>query len=367
MADTVKAEVFGRRNITLVRQGQKQTLDLLKFYRTGDDTQNPYLRDGDVIIVNPVRAVITLEGSFNKAGDYEFRSGDTLKDMLDLALGVTEEADLRHVMLYSYPDSDNEFVKTGLDLSGYPEVNSTVLKLQLKAGDRVLIPANAEFRKAYKVHVTGKVKMPGMYYINDKTTAYDLLAMCGGPTKEADLGSSFAFNRLVSEHYDPDFTRLSKLAYAQMTWLEYSYMRTQTRQLKGRYSLDLDKCWSSQGREANLLLKDGDEIFVPEIINGVWVAGQVKSPGLVTWNKDLKWKDYLASAGGFANNRKLQGTRIIRVHSGNWIKPTDKVQINPGDVIFVPDKEERYLWDDIKDVVLFTSQILTIFIAIKSF
>jgi protein involved in polysaccharide export with SLBB domain len=209
--------------------------------------------------------------------------------------------------------------------------------------------------------------MPGLYYVNDNTTLYDLMVMCGGPTKEADLNNSFVYNRLVSENYDPDFDRLSRYSYNQMTWLEYSYLRTKTRQLKGKYSINLKKCWDSQGKDANLVLRDGDELFVPELINGVWVAGQVRYPGLVTWDKNLKWKDYLESAGGYANNRKSQGTRIIRVHSGNWIKPTDKVQINPGDIIFVPDKEERYLWDDIKDVVLFTSQILTILIALRTF
>jgi hypothetical protein len=77
----------------------------------------------------------------------------------------------------------------------------------------------------------------------------------------------------------------------------------------------------------------------------------------------MKWKDYLASAGGYANNRKLQGTRIIRVHSGNWVKPTDNIKLNPGDIIFIPDKEERYFWADFKDFILVASQLITIVLA----
>jgi protein involved in polysaccharide export with SLBB domain len=131
--------------------------------------------------------------------------------------------------------------------------------------------------------------------------------------------------------------------------------------------MDISKCWTSEGRDANLVLRNGDELYVPEILNGVWVAGQVRNPGLVTWDKDMKWKDYIVSSGGFANNRKAQGIRIIRVNSGNWIKPTDKITINPGDIIFVPDKEERYTWDYVKDALLVASQLLTIFVVIKSF
>jgi protein involved in polysaccharide export with SLBB domain len=315
----------------------------------------------------PPAATVTLQGSVRRPGDYEFKEGDTLRDILDLALGALEDADLKKIMLFRYRDNFIDFDRLELDVYDYPGRAGDFLSKELRPGDRILVPSNSEFRKAYKVQVTGKVKMPGLYYVDDHTTLYDLLVMCGGPTKEADLNNSFVYNRLVSENYDPDFDRLSRYSYNQMTWLEYSYLRTKTRQLKGKYSINLEKCWESQGKDANLVLRDGDELFVPELINGVWVAGQVRYPGLVTWDKNLKWKDYLESAGGYANNRKTQGTRIIRVHSGNWIKPTDKVQINPGDIIFVPDKEERYLWDDIKDVVLFTSQILTILIALRSF
>jgi len=366
-SDTVEAKVYGQRNVILNRKGQKQTLDLLKFFRLGDISQNPFLNDGDVIVVNPVHNTVSLDGAVNKPGNYEFKTGDTVGDILDLAFGITEDADLKHVMLYRYKADYLEFDKTELDLSGYPDGNNSAMAQTLQPGDRILVPANSEYRKAYKVQILGKVKMPGTYYVNDKTSLYDLLQMCGGPTQEADLYSSYAYNKLVSESFDPDFKRLSSLSMMQMTWLEYSYLRTKTRQLKGRYSVDILKCWNSQGTDANLILKDGDEVIIPELINGVWVAGQVKHPGLVTWKENMTWKEYLVVAGGYANNRKIQGIRIIRYGSGNWVKPTDKIQLNPGDAIFVPDKQERYLWDDIKDAILITSQLLTILIALRTF
>jgi polysaccharide export outer membrane protein len=367
LSDTTEIKIFGQRNVILKRNGQKQTLDLLKFFRLGEISQNPFLNDGDVIVVTPVHAVISIEGAVSKPGDYELKEGDTVKDILDLAFGITEDADLKHVMLYRYKTDYTEFDKTELDLSGYPEISNNSLMQTLQSGDRILVPANSEYRKAYKVQVLGKVRMPGIYYVNDKTSLYELLQMCGGPTKEADLNSSYAYNKLVSESYDPDFERLSNYSMLQMTWLEYSYLRTKTRQLKGRYSIDIMKCWNSQGKDANFMLKDGDEVIIPEQINGIWVAGQVKHPGLITWQENMTWKEYLQAAGGYANNRKVQGIRIIRYGSGNWVKATNKIKLNPGDAIFVPDKEEHYLWDDIKDAILITSQLLTILIALRTF
>jgi protein involved in polysaccharide export with SLBB domain len=365
--DTAKTQVFRMRAVTFISQGTQQQLDLLKYYRLGDVSQNPYLRDGDVIIVHPVRAVVTLQGSVQKPGDYEFRQGDTLKGMLELALGFKDDAELSQVMLYRYKGDYSSFDKTELDLSGYPDAADDILMQPLQAGDRILVPSNSEYRKAYQVQVTGKVKMPGMYYVDAKTTLYDLMQMCGGPTAEADLGSSFIFNRIINDSYDPDFERLKRFAYNQMTWLEYSYFKTKARQLKGKYSIDVQKCWDTQGAESNMLLREGDELYVPEILNGVWVAGQVKNPGLITWNESMNWKDYVQAAGGFANNRKSQGIRIIRVHSGNWVKPSDKIMINPGDIVFIPEKEEKYTWDYVREAILITSQLLTILIALRTF
>ncbi len=366
-ADSTVTTSYGMRTIILNRQGVKHTLDLLKYYRLGDVSQNPYLKDGDVIIVNPPQSVITIQGGVHRPGDYEYREGDTLKELLDIALGTTENADLKHVSLYRYRDDFVKFDKSELNISNYPQQSNDALEMVLKPGDRILVPYNSEYRKAYQVQVTGKVKMPGMYYVNDKTTLYELLTMCGGPTIEADLSSSFVYNRLISENYDPDFERLSRLSYTQMTWLEYSYLRTKTRQLKGKYAIDVHKSWITQGKDTNFILHDGDVLIVPELINGVWVAGQVKNPGLVTWNEDMKWKDYLTAAGGYASNSKSQGTRVIRAKSGNWVKPSDKIQINTGDIIFVPDKEERYTWDTIKEGILVTSQVLTILLALWTF
>lgn len=366
-ADSTVTTSYGMRSITLKRQGVEQTYDLLKYFRLGDITQNPYLKDGDVIIVNPLQSVVTIQGSVRKPGDYEYREGDTLKDMLDLVLGVNENADLKHVLLYRYRDNFVDFDKYEHNISGYPKQTDDALEMKIKPGDRILVPVNSEYRQAYKVQVTGKVKMPGMYYVNDNTTLYDLMVMCGGPTKDADLSSSFVYNRLISENFDPDFERLSRLSYTQMTWLEYSYLRTKTRQLRGKYAIDVHKSWTTQGKDTNFILRDGDVLIVPELINGVWVAGQVKNPGLVTWKENMKWRDYLTAAGGYASNNKSQGTRIIRAKSGNWVKPSDKIQINTGDIIFVPDKEERYTWDTIKEGILVTSQVLTILLALWTF
>jgi protein involved in polysaccharide export with SLBB domain len=367
LPDSSEATVYNHRNIILVRQGNKQSLDLLKFFRTGDLSQNPFLRDGDVLILQPVHATVTLEGCISKDGEYEFRTGDTLRDLLELALGFDANADLKHIIQYRYNDDYLTFTTSILNLSGYEHNPAVADGYTVQPGDRILVPVNSEYRKSYRVSISGKVRNAGIYYVNDATTLYDLLLMCGGPVKEADMDGAYLYNKYISEEWDPDFERLKRLSMPQMTWMEYSFLRTKERQLKGKYAVDIRIAWETKGKDANQLLRDGDELVVPEAFNAIWVTGQVKHPGIVEYQKSLTWKQYIEIAGGFTNNRKFQGTRIIRAYSGNWVKPTDKTILRPGDTIFVPEQEETTVWSQVKEAILLASQVLTVIIALKTF
>jgi len=363
--DITKAEVFGKRNIMLIRDGKRQSYDLLKFFRMGEIEQNPFLKDGDIIVVNAVAQSVTVQGGVNKPGDYEFRNGDTVKDLLDLALGVKEQADMSALRLYRYQDNNRDFDILPLDGKGYPEPVAA-LQQKVQPGDRLLVPINAEFRKLMKAAADGFVKLPGSFFIGEKTTLYDLLVMCGGPTAQGNLQKAYVFNRPKSDEADPDFQRLRVMPFANMTFMEYDYMRTKTRQLKGKYPVDVQKVWDSQGKDGNIVLQDGDELYVPDRVDKVWVTGQVKRPGLINWETGKIWSDYIDAAGGLANNRNYEGIRIIKAASGNWVKARKNVIIQPGDIIFVPQKDERFFYDYFKDAVLLTTQVFTIIIYLNS-
>ncbi len=70
------------RDITLKRKsGEVLKLDLLKFRRTGDFSQNPYLKNDDVIIFPPTdleRDFFNIEGAVNSPGKFNFVDGDKL-------------------------------------------------------------------------------------------------------------------------------------------------------------------------------------------------------------------------------------------------------------------------------------------------
>ncbi|MBC8383780.1 MAG: hypothetical protein H8E22_08285, partial [Candidatus Cloacimonetes bacterium] len=59
------------RNITLKRKNGITFIDIERFLRYGDDKHNPYIQDGDIIIVPAIEEKITISGSVNMGGEFE--------------------------------------------------------------------------------------------------------------------------------------------------------------------------------------------------------------------------------------------------------------------------------------------------------
>lgn len=365
VADTIQTDLQALRSIRFTRGGKTEIYDLMKYMRTGDLSQNPLLKDGDAIHIPAIARTISIQGKINKPGDYEYIEGDKLGTLLELAQGLAPGADLARVTLYRYGADKRSFEARTLDLSSF-EINPTIADLPLEDGDRIMIPEDAQYRRQWKVAVTGNVIAPGEYLISEESTLYDVLLQSGGPGVRGDLETAIYLNQTMNESPDPEFERLKKLSMGQMTPLEYNYLRAKLRQIRGKYAVDIQKIWDTRGAEGNIKLRDGDLLYVPEKLDMVWVSGQVKNPGLLPLEKGKKWKDYISAAGGFTNNRRTGGIRIIRASSGNWVKATDKIELKSGDMIFVPEKTDRDFWVEFKDVFLIASQIVTIVIGVQA-
>ena len=91
----------------------------------------------------------------------------------------------------------------------------------------------------------------------------------------------------------------------------------------------------------NIILEDGDEIFVPNIPTTVTILGEVNNPLTVSF-KDSKnsLADYINLAGGFSKNANNSNIYIIRSNgesiSANNGLFSSNVIIQPGDTIVVP-------------------------------
>jgi len=350
------------RSIQIIRAGKALTYDLLRFNRLGETENNPYLKDGDVVVISAIKDFIYTGGAINLPGEMEYVEGDKLGDIISLAKGLSFDADPDKIQLYRYTSNRIDFEVKILNL----KQDKSLENYTLQADDRIIIPGDSEIRTRKRVKISGQVKNPGEYIIDASTTLYEVVMLAGGLTKYGDANSLLYYNNNLNTETDYYLEMLMQRSMSDMTPLEYSYLRTNLMQLKGKYSIDAQKLFASNGQEANPILHDGDRIFIPELMNIVWVSGQVRHPGMVPWVEGKDWDYYISAAGGYANNRKVGKGRLIRGQSGNWVTPKKNMTIMPGDTVFVPSQIDRALWTDVKDIVTLTSSMITIIIGLRA-
>jgi protein involved in polysaccharide export with SLBB domain len=148
------------RNIQLKRQGAiVRHFDLYDMLIRGDTTDDVKLLPGDVIFVPPVGSTIGVEGEVRRPAIYETKGETSIAEVVQLAGGLTPEADLGNAALTRI-DSDQHRVVLRVDLAtsgvkGQPVRNGDnlrVSRLRPKLDAGVLVQGYAYSTGAYAYH-----------------------------------------------------------------------------------------------------------------------------------------------------------------------------------------------------------------------
>ena len=350
---------FALRGIRLKRAtGEELLLDLQKFRINGDFSNNPYLKNDDILIFtsNDVsRNFFSVTGVVNNPGTFLFVEGDKLGDAIELVDGFNpayEQVDSVEISRLSY-DGQTQFVtKIKIDK-----------EYQIQRGDRFRFIAPETHRKNYSVAVIGEVKIPGTVPITkNNTTLYEVIQLCGGFTPQASLKRARVYSKnslamLLERQYnislseqpdleDPRFrnTILNlelALMYRMSNVVEddtnYFNLENQLRVLIEGSSLDFNKISDPESDIAKYKLQSGDIIIIPAIQNSIYVFGQVLRPGYVTFIEGKDYNYYVNEASGLGELALEDDIMVIKGGSRAWISPLKaSVTIEEGDYIYVP-------------------------------
>ena len=355
------------RNIIIKRKDENIHIDLEKFYVLGDESENPYLFDGDIIVVPAVTRQISIVGAVNKEGTIELAKNDRISDIIELAMGLREDALLDKAEIIRYKENNIDFETIYIDLNkliSNPNIDDNI---SLVNGDRIYIRSIPEFQENNSVIISGEVKFPGIYAIEkDRTTLLKILEKAGNPTLKADLHNAFLQRMDMEEIPDPEFKRLKLMTISEMTYLEYEYFKVKIREPKGKFSIDIENLINNKNIEDDIILKNGDFIYFPDNEKTVLVSGHVKNPGLISYTPGMNYLFYIEQSGGLSWNARKGRIRLIKAQSGEWLKPDKKTIIEEGDMIFVPEKTTLNYWTITKETIVVLSQLATIFIVIQS-
>jgi protein involved in polysaccharide export with SLBB domain len=352
-----------RRNIRVRhRDGTVEVADLDRLLRLGDHSRDPWLLDGDAIIVPVASGSVSVGGAVRSPGDVEFAEGDSVGTLLRLGGGATPDAARDHAAWLHWT-ADGRVDTLAVTL---PTAHEVTPDGPLALGDRLLVRALPDFRASGAVDVVGEVARPGGYPVRlAGTRLSEVLAAAGGLLPSADA-TAVHIHRPSGSAAAPDPDLASRLQAAQRDLSVSEYEALQAR-LAGR-SEDLYVDWSRVPKSSALdpLLENGDVVTVNRFIASVRVDGQVAHPGLIAYAPGRSVRDYLRAAGGPAPRAWQGHEQIVRAGSAHTLLARAVRAPAAGDLIWVPTRPEDSVWRKARDLLSALGQVATIVIAIRS-
>jgi len=356
-----------RRNIRLIRSDSVHVVDLMGHLRAGRRDMNPYLIEGDVIVV-PETDVdlyrVGIYGAVQSPDEFEYSPYDNLGAILMLAYGLSSDADSSRCEIVRFRNDLTTYTMNVSLPTGASWLDS-LRAIKLMPDDRVYFRKKPFYHRTAQVRLLGEVVYPGWYpIIEDTTRLSDIIAKAGGFTLEASLVEATMDRRGFDAIKDSDLEKRLKLSANELNDVEMQYLKYQSADRPGRVSIDLNRLFVNADSTHDLTLKDGDVITVPKMSNTVRVIGNVLRPGLIEYASGMDYKFYIDKSGGFgwkANKRKV---RIVKSSSGAIVNPSRKIPIEVGDAIVVPEKLDTDWWGIVKDVGLFLANLATVYIVV---
>jgi protein involved in polysaccharide export with SLBB domain len=323
---------------------------------TGKVTEDLVLHQEDEIRVFsraaflPTRYV-TVVGAVRNPGRVPYRDGMTMRDLVLLANGVTEDADLRQAEIARRTtDADPGTLAStirvpidstfraggGTDGAPGPVPNGAagIPDVALEPYDNVLILRQTGWDLQRLVYVTGQVKHPGRYALLRKTERVsDVIKRAGGLTQQAYAGG-VQFYRSYDQGRNPSTEKPQEIGRSGRAPLPPGFT--------SRVGIDLPRVLKSSKFRDNIILAAGDSIHIPEYNPIVMVEGAVNAPGAVAYTpgKSLDW--YVNAAGGYTQlgdnkhpyvtqpDGKREGVKRRAILADDVPKPKS------GAVVFVP-------------------------------
>lgn len=364
--EVFEAKDISKRRVILVRNNISQELNLQDFYLNGNLKSNPYLQNDDIIKLLPIASSVKLIGEVNREGNYELGEGEKLSDLIEFGQGLTKDADLSNIRVERYNEETGELNVLPVNYQTVLQDINSPENIALSHNDLVKVFPKPYLNKRKVVEVKGLVKYPGEYSIDESSTLLSVLESAGGPLSSADLNFAILIDKSLYESYDPDLERLLASSSSLMSISEYSYIQTKLREVSGKHYVNIKQLWETKDEKYNRKVKAGDIIFIQEPLLLVNVSGAVHDAGLQPWEEGKTLSHYVESANGYIPTAFESKVRIIRYETNVWLKAKDDVVINPGDEIFVPEIEDKTLWDYVSEGLAVTAQLITIVLGIHT-
>jgi protein involved in polysaccharide export with SLBB domain len=311
---------------------------------------------------------VSVAGKIKVPGKYPLEPGMRVSDLLRAGGSLDEaayggQAELTRYQIGSDGTRRAELIEIDLRLAmnGDPAAD-----LALRPFDYLVIKEVPLWAAQEEVEIRGEVKFPGRYPIHRGETLRSVMARAGGLTDLAFVDGAIFTREELKERERKQLATLatrmeSDLAQASlMSAQEAGKDASQSlavgqsilaslREAKpvGRLVIDLNRVTAARaGSEDDIVLKDGDRLLVPRVVQEVTVVGEVQSATSHLFRKEFSRDDYISMSGGLTPRADEDRVYVVRADGsvvtradGAWYR--GGVEIRSGDTIVAPLDTER--------------------------
>jgi len=347
LSETGRPESMGRK------------VDLALWRLAGGTGHNPFLLDGDQILV-PVRGdSIGISGMVRNPGNYEFVPGDRIANLVQLGGGLSGEVGSAKAELLRLHRGGKPGERRQIDLAKAMAGDQTA-NIPLQEGDKCYVEGEDE-----RVTLEGEVRFPGAYPIGKGLSLKTLIERAGGFTSLASLAQASVIRKLPEEEKaqgeeDVELERFLSLSQQELTAAERALFAMKTRQIQGRLPVDFVALFQKGQKKYDVALEGGDIVRVPRLIPIVSVMGAVVTPGAIPYDSAHTVRDYVEQAGGFGARAQKGDIMVIKSNTGNQVKASKVKRIDPGDTILVPNKIPGEGWRIFREALVVVTQMVTL-------
>lgn len=310
------------------------------------------LRKNDILYIPSIHDLqdigdVTISGEVTKPDTYPYADNMTLEDLIIQAGGLKEAAStvrvdvsrrIKDAKSVNSTDSIGQMfsfaLKDGFVIDGQPG-------FVLQPYDQVYVRRSPGYQIQQNVTIQGEVIFGGQYAMTSKAERLsELVKKAGGVTKSAYVRGA----KLTRVANDEEKKRMEDVIKLMGRELGESTLDSLGIKVDSVFTvgIDLEKALANPGGDADLVLREGDVLNIPEYVNTVKINGAVMMPNTVSYKSGEDVGYYLSQAGGYSQHAKKSKKFIIYMNGQvAKVKGSGKKQIEPGCEIVVPNKKQN--------------------------
>ena len=326
------------------------------------------LRANDILLVASVADMqedynVTIFGSVSRPDTYPYAENMTVEDLLIASGGLLESASTANVTITrrikdtkSMNVSEQLFETFTIDINENLSVDGSEFVLQ--PFDQVYVRRSPVYITQSSVKVNGEVAFEGDYPLSHRNMRIsEVIAAAGGANPGAFIEGAFLLRRMTDE--EDHQSRALKEMIDRQAKNERDSMSMESVSMKRTYTvgIDLTKALANPGSDADVVLRDGDVVTIPQYNGTVRVMGAVLYPNSVTFQEGKNLKYYVKSAGGFDNNARKN--RAFVIYMNGMVASRKSAEVRPGCIIIIPSKTqgEPVKWNEVVSMLSSTASM----------